>query len=140
MNNKYQQQLEELRDKIRKEIHNLPSSDKIPLFYEPIYYINNISGKKIRPLLTIICGMSVGGKLNDLIHPAAAIELLHNFTLVHDDIMDNDSSRRGHPTIHVKWDIGTAILAGDGLIGFAYQKLLKTSTKKSSLNPPLACS
>jgi geranylgeranyl pyrophosphate synthase len=131
MNTKWQHQLEEFSERVQNEIQNLPSSDKIPLFYEPIYYINAISGKKIRPLLTIICGMSVGGSLDDLIPPASAIELLHNFTLVHDDIMDNDDSRRGHPTIHVKWDIGTAILAGDGLIGFAYQKLLNTGTRSS---------
>jgi geranylgeranyl diphosphate synthase type II len=129
MNKKWQHQLEKLRKIVQKEIQNLPSSHKLPLFYEPIHYVNTIPGKKIRPLLTIICGMSVGGNLNNLIHPAAAIELLHNFTLVHDDIMDNDDSRRGHPTIHVKWDIGTAILAGDGLIGLAYQKLLNTEGK-----------
>jgi geranylgeranyl pyrophosphate synthase len=55
---------------------------------------------------------------------AVAVELLHDFTLVHDDVMDNDAIRRGQPTVHTKWDVSTAILAGDGLMGLAFQKLL----------------
>jgi geranylgeranyl pyrophosphate synthase len=74
----------------------------------------------------MICGRVLGGKATNLIHPACAIELLHNFSLVHDDIMDNDEFRRGQPTVHTKWDLGTAILAGDGLLGLAYRKLLYT--------------
>lgn len=122
----FQERLDDLRRKINAELLNLPAANSIPLFYEPIYYINNLPGKKIRPLLTLISGLAVGGNLENLIYPAAAIELLHNFSLVHDDIMDKDDTRRGQPTIHVKWDIGTAILAGDGLLGLAYRKLLCT--------------
>jgi geranylgeranyl pyrophosphate synthase len=118
--------LSKFRKKIEDEIEDIPSSDRIPLFYEPIYYINRLSGKKIRPLLTVLCGLAVGGKLENLIPPAAAVELLHNFSLVHDDIMDDDDTRRGQPTVHTKWDIGTAILTGDGLLGLAYRKLLST--------------
>jgi geranylgeranyl pyrophosphate synthase len=124
--NKEIQLLNELRTHIEKEILKLPPVDKIPLFYKPIYYINNLSGKKLRPLITVISGLTVGGEIDHLIYPASAIELLHNFSLVHDDIMDNDDTRRGQPTVHVKWDVGTAILAGDGLLGLAYKKLLKT--------------
>jgi len=118
--------LDEFRKKIEDEIEAIPSSDKIPLFYEPIHYINRLSGKKIRPILTVLSGLVVGGKLENLLPPAAAVELLHNFSLVHDDIMDDDDTRRGQDTIHVKWDIGTAILTGDGLLGLAYRKLLST--------------
>jgi geranylgeranyl pyrophosphate synthase len=122
----FQERLDELRCKITAELLNLPAADTLPLFYEPIHYVNNLPGKKIRPLLTLVAGLAVGGQLENLIYPATAIELLHNFSLVHDDIMDNDDTRRGQPTIHVKWDIGTAILTGDGLLGLAYRKLLNT--------------
>ncbi len=118
--------LDEFRKKIEDEIDAIPSSDKIPLFYEPIRYINRLSGKKIRPILTVLTGLAVGGKIENLLPPAAAVELLHNFSLVHDDIMDDDDTRRGNQTVHVKWDIGTAILTGDGLLGLAYRKLLST--------------
>lgn len=118
--------LGEIRKKIEDEIDAIPSSDKIPLFYEPIHYINRLSGKKIRPILTVLTGLAVGGKIENLLPPAAAVELLHNFSLVHDDIMDDDDTRRGNQTVHVKWDIGTAILTGDGLLGLAYRKLLST--------------
>jgi geranylgeranyl pyrophosphate synthase len=118
--------LEKFRNKIEDEIEAIPSSDKIPLFYDPIRYINRLSGKKIRPILTVLCGLAVGGKLENLLAPAAAVELLHNFSLVHDDIMDDDDTRRGQETVHIKWDIGTAILTGDGLLGLAYRKLLST--------------
>jgi geranylgeranyl diphosphate synthase type II len=119
-------QLNQLRDKIQEEILNIPSSESIPLFYEPINYVNQLSGKKLRPLFVLLFGLNLGGNLQDLLYAAAAIELLHNFTLVHDDIMDNDDTRRGEPTVHAKWDIGTAILAGDGLIGLAYKKILQS--------------
>ena len=118
--------LDRIRREIEQEMLSIPSAEMIPLFYDPIKYINKLPGKKLRPLLTMVCGLTLGGRSGDLIHPACAIELLHNFSLVHDDIMDNDDVRRGQPTVHVKWDLGTAILAGDGLLGLAYRKLLAT--------------
>jgi geranylgeranyl diphosphate synthase type II len=119
-------QLDIFRKQIDQAIRSIRQEDKNPLFYEPIAYVNTLSGKQIRPLLTIISGLAVGGNLETLLFPAAAVELLHNFTLVHDDIMDDDDLRRGKPTVHIKWDLGTAILAGDGLLGLAYRKLLQT--------------
>jgi len=119
-------EIQSLISKINKAI--LESSDvgNTPLLYEPINYINNLQGKRLRPLLVILSGLSLNGNIESLLYPAIAIELLHNFTLVHDDIMDNDDIRRGEPTVHVKWDLGTAILAGDGLLGLAYRKILST--------------
>ncbi|TFH00616.1 MAG: polyprenyl synthetase family protein, partial [Calditrichales bacterium] len=114
------------RQMIDDEIRSIPLAEKIPLFYDPIQYVNRLSGKKIRPLLAILSGLASGGKLENLLPPAAAVELLHNFSLVHDDIMDQDDVRRGNPTVHIKWDEGTAILTGDGLLGLAYRKLLAT--------------
>lgn len=124
--------LDSIRKMIDEEIKNIPAADKIPLFYEPIHYINDLSGKKIRPLFTVLSGLAVGGKIENLVNPAAAVELLHNFSLVHDDIMDDDDTRRGKETVHVKWDIATAILTGDGLLGLAYRKLLTTPNLKNT--------
>jgi len=117
---------DQIRARVEREMLDLPDPDRIPLFYEPIYFINRLKGKKIRPLLTVLSGLAVGGTIERVLKPATAIELLHNFSLVHDDIMDNDDTRRGQPTVHVKWDLGTAILAGDGLLGLAYRKLLQS--------------
>lgn len=83
-------------------------------------------GKRIRPLLLLLSAEMVGGDATQCLDAAIAVELLHTFTLVHDDIMDHDDIRRGQPTIHKKWDEPTAILAGDGLVTLAYQSLLQT--------------
>jgi geranylgeranyl diphosphate synthase, type II len=78
----------------------------------------------------IFCCEAAGGKMIDALDASVAIEILHNFTLVHDDIMDNADTRRGRETIHKKWDPNTAILAGDYLIGIAYDFLLNTNSNR----------
>lgn len=98
--------------------------------YEPMKYILDGGGKRIRPMLLILCCEAAGGNAREALDAAAAIEILHNFTLVHDDIMDNADTRRGRETIHKKWDSNTAILAGDGLLGYAYKSLLKTKSER----------
>ena len=120
--------LQPFLDVLQQNMNNVGEGEEIPLFYEPIHYVLQLPGKRIRPLLTILSALTCGGELEQAIYPAAAVELLHNFTLVHDDIMDNDATRRGQPTVHKKWDVGTAILAGDGLMGLAFQKLLQSSS------------
>jgi len=114
--------LKELDD----EISQIQGFYPVETFYDPIHYVLGLKGKRIRPLLVILSAMALNGKREDAYHAAAAVELLHNFTLVHDDIMDKDDTRRGRPTVHKKWNISTAILAGDGLMGFAFQKLLQS--------------
>lgn len=105
--------------------------NKLPLsLYEPVNYALKSGGKRIRPILTIFCCEAFGGTFNDSIDAAIAMEILHNFTLVHDDIMDNANTRRGRETIHIKWDRDTAILAGDQLVAIAYNTLLKTETQQ----------
>lgn len=94
--------------------------------YEPVKYVLSGGGKRIRPLLVLLSCEAVGGNLARAVHAAVAIEILHNFTLVHDDIMDNASSRRGRATVHTKWDDNIAILVGDELVALAYRELLKT--------------
>lgn len=97
--------------------------------YEPAKYVLAAGGKRIRPLLILLSCEAVGGSMNQALHAAVAIEVLHNFTLVHDDIMDNASSRRGRATVHVRWDTNTAILVGDELVALAYRELLKTRSR-----------
>ncbi|HTX18509.1 MAG TPA: polyprenyl synthetase family protein [Bacteroidota bacterium] len=98
--------------------------------YGPVRYVLSGGGKRIRPLLVILSCEAVGGKREDAVHAAAAIEILHNFTLVHDDIMDNADSRRGRATVHTKWDTNIAILVGDELVALAYRELLKTRSPR----------
>lgn len=91
--------------------------------YEPISYTLTNGGKRIRPLLTVLGCQSVGGDPFDAIDAGIAIEILHNFTLVHDDIMDNSPIRRGKETVHTRWDTSTAILSGDAMVGLALKSL-----------------
>jgi geranylgeranyl diphosphate synthase type II len=94
--------------------------------YAPAYYIIEGGGKRLRPLLVLLSAKAVGGNYSDAYYAGTAVELLHSFTLVHDDIMDNADKRRGRQTLHVKYDENTAILAGDSLLAVAYENLLKS--------------
>ncbi len=89
--------------------------------YEPISYILKLGGKRLRPVLTLMSCELFGGKSSEAYDAALAIEMFHNFTLIHDDIMDNASLRRGNSTVHTKWDLNTGILSGDALMIMAYQ-------------------
>lgn len=97
--------------------------------YNPIKYALSQKGKRIRPILLIFSCEAIGGSLRDCFNAAIAIEVLHDFTLVHDDIMDDDNFRRGSKTIHAKWDKNVALLCGDGLNALAYSSLLKSNEK-----------
>lgn len=92
--------------------------------YDPCSYIMQSGGKRLRPILVLLSAKAVKSEYNQVYNAAAAVEILHNFTLVHDDIMDNADKRRGRPTLHKKYDLSTAILTGDNLIAIAYQTLL----------------
>jgi geranylgeranyl diphosphate synthase type II len=96
--------------------------------YEPIRYIVAAGGKRVRAVLVMLSCEAVGGRASKALDAAAAIEILHNFTLVHDDVMDHADMRRGVSTIHKRWDENVAILAGDELVALAYRSLLKTKT------------
>lgn len=91
--------------------------------YVPIEYILLDGGKRIRPLLCMLACEATGGDPYEAVDAAVAVEIMHNFTLVHDDIMDNSPVRRGKTTIHLKWDLPTAILSGDAMVGLALQAL-----------------
>jgi len=100
--------------------------DRIPRsLYEPASYVLKSGGKRLRPLLVLFSSKAVEGSFERVYNASIAVELLHNFTLVHDDIMDNADKRRGRLTLHKKYDLNTAILAGDSLLSIAYEYLLK---------------
>ncbi|MGB5529655.1 MAG: polyprenyl synthetase family protein [Ignavibacteriaceae bacterium] len=113
------------RKKINKILSDALKKRKPVTLYEPGSYILNSRGKRLRPLLVLLSAKAVGGEYKDAYNAAAAVEMLHNFTLVHDDIMDNADKRRGRITLHKKYDHNTAILTGDSLLSIAYEYLLK---------------
>lgn len=110
----------------------LPTSPH--LLYEPIRYFLSLGGKRLRPALLMEACALMGGNAQEAMGPALAVELFHNFTLLHDDIMDEAPLRRNQPTVHTRYNTPIAILSGDALFVLAYQQLLKT---KTSAIPPL---
>ncbi|KPM32012.1 Putative isoprenoid biosynthesis related protein [Croceitalea dokdonensis DOKDO 023] len=89
--------------------------------YEPVAYILGLGGKRLRPVLTLMAADFFGGNHKDALAAAMAVEVFHNFSLVHDDIMDDAPLRRGNPTVHEKWDVNTGILSGDAMLINSYQ-------------------
>lgn len=92
--------------------------------YDPINYVLSIGGKRIRPILLLMAYNLYRDELEVAIPAAIALETYHNYTLLHDDLMDRADMRRGHPTVHKKWDDNTAILSGDSMLVLAYRKML----------------
>ncbi|MCC6839370.1 MAG: polyprenyl synthetase family protein [Flavobacteriales bacterium] len=93
--------------------------------YAPMAYLMGLPAKRVRPLLVLMACELFGGRAEDALDEALGIELFHNFTLMHDDIMDQAPLRRGQPTVHMKWDVNTAILSGDAMLVKAYQLMGK---------------
>jgi len=104
--------------------------------YDPIRYIMSLSGKRFRPLLTLLSASIYSDDWQKAIKPAMAVEVFHNFTLMHDDIMDKAPLRRGKATVHEKWNANTAILSGDVMLIKAYDLLL--DIPKDSLRAVIA--
>ena len=100
--------------------HKVTSKEPASL-YEPIKYILTLGGKRLRPVLTLMSADFFGGNYTKALDASLAVEMFHNFSLVHDDIMDNAPLRRGHQTVHEKWDVNTGILSGDAMLILAYQ-------------------
>ncbi len=124
---KYTEYLDKLRAQIEEGLsRSLDLVAGSPLKNE-IEYVFSMGGKRIRPLVTILSAQAVGDFNDDVLYGAVAIEILHNFTLVHDDIMDNANTRRGRTTVHVNAGINTAILVGDQMMALAYDCLEKCS-------------
>jgi len=116
------------QEKIEAELKKIQYGTHPKELYEPIEYIMSLGGKRMRPVLVLTACDLFDGDTDKAISPAIAIELFHNFTLVHDDIMDNAPLRRGNKTVHEKWNNNIAILSGDAMIVKAYQEICKSDT------------
>lgn len=99
--------------------------------YEPIKYTLSEGGKRLRPLLTLATCDALGGDIDGAKNQAIGVEIFHNFTLLHDDVMDKADIRRGKPTVHIKWDESTAILSGDAMLTLATQYMAKGDGTKT---------
>ena len=125
ISNKVKQYRKEIDEKLAGMYSEGPKS-----LLEPIQYVLKGGGKRLRPILTIFSAISCGGCKSDVFPAALAIEILHNFTLVHDDIMDGDVIRHSQQTVHDKWDEGIAILTGDAMLSLALKLLLQLKNHK----------
>jgi geranylgeranyl diphosphate synthase, type II len=121
--------LKDLQHKINDEVNKL----SFPLYpadlYEPIKYILSLGGKRMRPALLLMACDLFGGDAKKAISPALAIEVFHNFTLMHDDIMDNAPLRRGKVTVHEKWNKNVAILSGDVMLVESYKLIMQVDDR-----------
>lgn len=117
------EQQQQLSDIIDEKLAALDLPDKPSLLYDPVRYTLSLPGKRIRPYLTLIGSGLCGGSIDETLPAAISIELLHNFTLLHDDIMDRADTRRGEPSVYKKWNENTAILSGDAMYARAFKQL-----------------
>ncbi|MDX5419279.1 MAG: polyprenyl synthetase family protein [Hymenobacteraceae bacterium] len=120
----------QLSTQINQTLNTLRYGDKPVELYEPIRYIMSLGGKRIRPLLVLLAAKMYDEDVENVLLPAAAVEVFHNFTLMHDDIMDKAPLRRGQQTVHEKWNANTAILSGDVMLVRAYEMLLGIAPDK----------
>ncbi|MBR2167441.1 MAG: polyprenyl synthetase family protein [Paludibacteraceae bacterium] len=115
---------------VNAEIGKLDWSREPQGLYEPIGYTLAAGGKRVRPQLALLATKLFGGNEEDVLPAALALEVFHNFTLLHDDVMDKAQVRRGRPTVHVKWNANTAILSGDQMMIEAYKLLSRVPENK----------
>ena len=113
----------ELLNSVNSFIDNLAYDRKPETIYAPIKYVLSIGGKRIRPVLMLLAYNLYKDDPESILMQACALETYHNYTLLHDDLMDNADVRRGKPTVHRKWDANTAILSGDSMLVLAYQRM-----------------
>lgn len=120
----------EILEKINSYLDNLPYTRKPQSLYEPVKYALSMGGKRIRPSLMLMAYNMFKDDPESILPTACAIETYHNYTLLHDDLMDNAAMRRGMPTVHVKWDANTAILSGDSMLVLAFQRMMQCAPDK----------
>ena len=123
--------ISEYRTIIEKAISDLVfPAGNVASLYQPILYGLSAGGKRLRPVLTLMGADSFGNNYQDAIVPALGIEMFHNFTLFHDDVMDKSEFRRGRPTVHKKYNDNAAILSGDTMLTLAYEYISKVPVNK----------
>lgn len=113
------QSFSQLLEKVNAHIETLDYAHEPMHLYEPVKYILSLGGKRIRPAMMLMAYNMYRDNVEAILDPALALEIYHNFTLLHDDLMDNADMRRGKPTVHKRWDANTAILSGDVMLSLA---------------------
>ena len=118
--------VDRLRQQVNEALDDLVTEEHPADLYDPVRYVLASKGKRVRPLLVLLAAELYGVPNERALPAALAVETFHNFTLVHDDIMDNADSRRGRASVHVEWDEATAILCGDYLMSLSYDLMART--------------
>ena len=113
---------------INEAINDINNPQQPSHLYEPIAYTMALGGKRVRPVLTLMTCEAMGGNPKQAVNVALGIELFHNFTLIHDDVMDRADVRRGKPTVHRNWDDNVAILSGDAMLTMATQAISRVDS------------
>ena len=119
----------EILKQVNDFLASLPYERKPKSLYEPVEYVLSLGGKRIRPVLMLMGYNLWRQHPEDILMPAIGLETYHNYTLLHDDLMDNADVRRGHQTVHKRWDANTAILSGDSMLVLAYQRMAQCDAK-----------
>ena len=118
---------QEYLDIVNQAIASIPYPATPAQLYEPISYHMALGGKRVRPVLTLMACDAMGGDMSQALDGAVGLEMFHNFTLLHDDVMDNADVRRGKATVHRRWNDNTAILSGDTMLTIATQYIARTA-------------
>ena len=129
----YDRRFRQLRLMVDQRLRSLIRGDEPRDLFDGCRYVLSGGGKRIRSIVLMLSCEAVGGTARQSLEAGTAIEIMHNFTLVHDDIMDHATARRGRPTVHTRWDINNALLVGDVLLGVAYRSLMRTRGANISL-------
>ena len=120
----------DILQKVNDCLSNLTYTRKPSSLYEPIQYVLSLGGKRIRPVLALLGYQLWKDHPEDILMPAIGLETYHNYTLLHDDLMDNADVRRGHETVHRRWNANKAILSGDSMLVLAYQRVAQVPAEK----------
>ena len=121
---------DEILQKVNHYLDHLPYDRQPASLYEPVKYVLSLGGKRIRPVLMLLGYNLWKEQPEDILMPACGIETYHNYTLLHDDLMDNADMRRGHETVHRRWDANKAILSGGSMLVLAYQRVAQVPADK----------
>ena len=121
---------EEILKLVNDYLAQLPYDREPQSLYEPIKYVLSMGGKRVRPVLMLLAYNMYKENPESILSSACALETYHNYTLLHDDLMDNADLRRGHETVHRKWDANTAILSGDSMLVLAYERMAQCPKEK----------
>ena len=121
---------EEVLSIVNEAIQSLPFNRQPTSLYEPVRYVLSIGGKRMRPVLMLLAYNIFKDNPQSILNQACALETYHNYTLLHDDLMDNADLRRGHETVHKRWNANTAILSGDSMLVLAFQQMAQCPEDK----------